>query len=219
MAVMLLPMLGAILAWVVLSLVFWDTWSAWLSGLAAGTAAGRWLEGVGAGWLLKALSALGVIALVIPAVLVTALLINEIVAMPAIVSHVGSRYFPHLEERAGGSFLGSAGNALVGIAIFCLLWVATLPLWFTGVGALVIPALISAYLNQRLLRYDALSEHAGREEYAVIAARARGKLYLLGLMLALLYYIPLVNLIAPAASGLAFTHLCLAELARLRQAA
>jgi hypothetical protein len=38
-------------------------------------------------------------------------------------------------------------------------------------------------------------------------------------MLALLYYVPVVNLVAPVYSGLAFTHYCLRELARLRNAA
>jgi uncharacterized protein involved in cysteine biosynthesis len=218
LAVVLLPMLGAILLWIVLSFLFWDTWTAWLNGLAFGTAAGRWLEGIGAGWLLQGLSALGVIILIAPATLVTALVINEIVAMPVIVSHVAARYFPRLERHVGGTLVGSVLNAIVAIGIFCLLWVVTLPLWLTGVGALVLPALISAYLNQRLLRYDALAEHAGRDEYAALRVRIKGKLYLLGLLLALLYYVPLVNLLAPVASGLAFTHLCLAELTRLRAA-
>jgi CysZ protein len=218
LAVVLLPMLGAIVLWIVLSFLFWDTWTAWLNGLTFGTATGRWLEGVGAGWLLQGLSALGVIILIAPATLVTALVINEIVAMPVIVSHVTARYFPRLERRAGGTLVGSVLNAIVAIGIFCLLWVVTLPLWLTGVGALVLPALISAYLNQRLLRYDALAEHAGRDEYAALLVRIKGKLYLLGLLLALLYYVPLVNLLAPVASGLAFTHLCLAELTRLRAA-
>ena len=39
LAVLLLPMLGALLLWFVLSLVFWDAWSAWLGGLASGTVA------------------------------------------------------------------------------------------------------------------------------------------------------------------------------------
>jgi uncharacterized protein involved in cysteine biosynthesis len=218
LAILLLPMLGAISIWVALSFIFWDTWTAWLNGLAGGTAAGRWLESAGAGWLLQGLSALGAIVLIAPATLITALVINEIVAMPAIVSHVASRHFPRLERRAGGTLAGSAFNAATAIAVFCLLWVVTLPLWLTGVGALVLPALISAYLSQRLLRYDALAEHADRDEYPQVLARARGKLYLLGLLLALLYYVPLVNLVAPVASGLAFTHLCLAEVARLRAA-
>lgn len=217
LAIVLLPMLGAIAIWVILSWVFWDNWSAWLNGLAAGTAAGRWLEGAGAGWILHGVAALGVIVLIVPAVLITALVINEIVAMPAIVSHVAKRYYPELHKGGGGTLIGSALNAVIGIAIFCLLWVVTLPLWLTGVGALILPVLTSAYLNQRLLRYDALAEHASSDEYRQVLARLKGKLYLLGLALAFLYYAPIVNLLAPVASGLAVTHLCLAELARLRR--
>ena len=78
------------------------------------------------------------------------------------------------------------------------------------------PALNSAYLNQRLFRYDALSEHATRDEYREIVIRARGRLYLLGLLLSGLYYVPFLNLAAPVVSGLAFTHFCLGELARIR---
>lgn len=219
LAVVFLPMAGAILIWLILSLVFWDNWSQALVALAADTTLGRWLEGVGAGWLAHALTTLGVIALVIPAIFVTALLINEIVAMPTLVAHVSSRYFPRLERRAGGSLVGSVANAVAGIAIFGMLWIVTLPLWLTGVGALVLPALLSAYLNQRLLRYDALSEHTTPEEYARLVTRSKGRLYALGLVLAPLYYVPLLNLLAPAASGLAFIHFGLAELERMRAAA
>jgi uncharacterized protein involved in cysteine biosynthesis len=48
--------------------------------------------------------------------------------------------------------------------------------------------------------------------------RAGGRLFLLGLVLAFLYAVPLLNLLVPVLSALAFTHLCLGELARLRQA-
>jgi uncharacterized protein involved in cysteine biosynthesis len=41
----------------------------------------------------------------------------------------------------------------------------------------------------------------------------------MGLLLALLYYVPLVNLVVPVLSALAFTHLCLGELSRIRQKA
>ena len=97
-----------------------------------------------------------------------------------------------------------------------LLWIVTLPLWFTGVGAVVLPALNAAYLNQRLFRYDALSEHASPEELREIVGGTKGRLYGLGFALALLYYVPFVNLTAPVISGLAFTHFELSELARLR---
>jgi len=42
-------------------------------------------------------------------------------------------------------------------------------------------------------------------------------MYLLGVMLALLYYVPLLNLLVPVLSGLAFTHFGLAQLQELRQ--
>lgn len=92
----------------------------------------------------------------------------------------------------------------------------TLPLWLTGIGAFVLPPLLLAYLNQRLFRHDALAEHASRDEYQALIARGKGRLFFLGLLLALLYYVPLVNLLLPVLSGLAFTHLCLAELAKIR---
>lgn len=216
LAIVLLPMLGALAIWATLSWVFWDDWTAWLNGLATGTAAGRWLEDFGAGWLIGSLTALGVIVLLAPATLITAMVITEVVALPVIVLFVGEHYYSRLEKKHGGTIAGSIINSIVGVLMFCALWLVTLPLWLTGVAAFVLPPLLSAYLNQRLFRYDALAEHASRDEYRALLARARGRMFLLGLLLAVFFYVPLINLLVPVLSGLAFTHLCLAELARLR---
>ena len=219
LAVVLLPPLGALAVWGTLAWLYWDDWGAWVSALATGTGAGRWLEEAGAGWLLRSLAALGLLALLVPAILITTMVIAELAAMPVIVAWVGERYYAALEKKAGGTLAGSALNAAAGIAVFTVLWLVTLPLWLTGIAAFVLPPLLSAWLNQRLFRYDALSEHASAAEYRALAAAARGRLYVLGLALAVLYYIPVVNLAAPVLSGLAFTHFCLAELARLRAGA
>jgi CysZ protein len=218
LAILLLPMLGAIFTWSALAWFFWDAWIEGFRNLVESTAAARWLATQGMAWILDSTAVLLVIVLLAPAILITAMLITELVAMPVVVSVV-ARAYPSLEKRKGGTILGSAGNALFSIVIFALLWIVTLPLWLTGIGALVIPALTSAYLNQRLFRYDALSEHASREEYRAIVKRNRGRLYALGLVLAGLYYVPFVNLIAPVVTGLAFTHFCLGELARIRSGA
>lgn len=217
LAVLLLPMVGAILLWAILAWLFWGSWSAWIKSGFDATGAAAWLSSHGAGWVSSSLTFVSVIALLVPAVFITAVLITELVAMPVIVSIAG-RAHPGLVKHGGGSTLGSLANAGAAVLIFVLLWVVTLPLWLTGLGALVLPALNSAYLNQRLFRYDALAEHATREEYREIIGRSKARLYALGLLLALLYYVPLVNLIAPVVSGLAFTHFCLAELACLRRA-
>lgn len=215
LAVLFLPMLGAILLWSVLGWFFRDTWSTWFKAWFDGTGAAAWLVSHGAAWVSSSLSFILVIALLLPAVFITAVLITELVAMPIIVSVV-KRAYPGLVKHGGGTALGSIANAGAAVGIFALLWLLTLPLWLTGVGALLLPALNSAYLNQRLFRYDALAEHATREEYREIVSGSKGRLYALGLLLALLYYVPLVNLVVPVVSGLAFTHFCLGELARLR---
>jgi hypothetical protein len=90
-----------------------------------------------------------------------------------------------------------------------------------GVAALFIATslLLSAWLNQRLLRYDALAEHADAGELRDIVRGARGRLLGLGLLLAPLSYVPIVNFFAPLYAGVAFTYLCLDELAARRASA
>jgi hypothetical protein len=158
-----------------------------------------------------------IVILLTPAILITALLIAAVFAMPVLVGHVARRNYPQLERRRGGTIFGSAWNAFVAIGLFLVLWVVTVPLWLLGPIAALLPLLLSAYLNQRLFRYDALSEHASRDEMQRIFAEARGKLFLLGLITGVLYFIPPFSLIGPVFAALAFVHLCLAELARLRE--
>ena len=213
--VLLVPMLAAIVLWSLLGWFFWDTWITWFRTLIDGTAAARWLIAQGAGWVLSSLSVVLGVGLLLPAMLITAMIVTELVAMPVVVSVV-ARAYPALQRKRGGTVAGSVRNAMAAFVIFALLWLVTLPFWLTGVGAVVLPALNAAYLNQRLFRYDALSEHASREELRAIVGGAKVRLYALGFVLALLYYVPFVNLIAPVLSGLAFTHFGLAELARVR---
>lgn len=217
LALMFLPASLAVLAWGGVVWMFADDWARGFAGWWAGTALRESAVWLGVEGLVTAAWVLVVAGLLLPLALVTALIIVAVVAMPVIVGLVADRHFPHLERRRGGSFPGSLRNAAVAVAVFALLWFVTLPLWFTGVLAPVLPVLWSAYLAQRLFRYDALAEHAGPEEYALIVARTRGRLYALGALTSLLYFVPLANLVVPVYSGLAFTHLCLGELARLRQ--
>lgn len=217
LAVLLLPMIGALVIWTTLGFIFWDAWTTAFGNLIADTALARWIAARGWEWLLQSMGVIVIVALLIPATLVTAALVTELVAMPVIVAVAGASY-PTLEKRSGGTLHGSLANAAAGVSIFVALWLLTLPLWLTGVGAALVPALTAAYLNQRLFRYDALAEHASREEYRLLVARNKVRLFGLGLVLAPLYYVPVVNLAAPVVAGLTFSHFCLAELGRVRRA-
>jgi uncharacterized protein involved in cysteine biosynthesis len=215
-AIMFVPMLGSLVAWTLLAWLFWDAWTGGIAGAMGSTTVAGWLQGWSATWVIDYTAMLVVVIAILPAMFVTALVITEIIAMPVIVRFVAERHHPDLARAAGGTIIGGVLNAATGIGIFALLWIFTLPLWLTGVGAVLAPVLTSAWLNQRLFRYDALAEHASREEFARLVRAARGDLFLLGILLSLLLYVPLVNLLVPVLGGLAFTHFCLARLAGTR---
>ena len=149
----------------------------------------------------------------------TALAAVALLAMPVIVRTVASRHFPELAVRRGGSFTGSVGNATATLLLFVPLWLASLVLLFFPPLYAAASLLLNAWLSQRLFRYDALAEHAGAEEIGALLRTSRGRLLGLGLALAPLSLIPIVNvLVLPIYAGIAFTELCLDELSKLRTA-
>jgi hypothetical protein len=154
----------------------------------------------------------------IPLVWLTALLILSIFGMQAMVEHIASRRFPQLARRQGGSFAGSLVNSLVALAGLVVLGVVSIPFWLIPPLWPMIPVLIMGWVNQRVLRYDALAEHATADEMRAIFSARRGALYALGAVLALLAYVPLVGFLAPVLFGLAFIHFLLEQLQARRDA-
>jgi hypothetical protein len=216
LALLLWPMLIAIFVWLGAAFFFWHGWASDLSGLLQETSLQEWM----ARGMLAAISGYLVsfilVMLLLPAIYVTALVITAVFAMPIMVEHVASRDYPDLERKTGGNTAGSVTNSIVAVSIFLVLWLITLPLWLLSAFALIIPIALSAYLNQRLFRYDALSEHASAEEFDALLEHSTGKLYLLGIVAGLLQYVPLLNLFSTTYIALAFIHLCLSELRRQR---
>jgi hypothetical protein len=158
------------------------------------------------------------VLLFVPAVYVTALMILSVFGMQEMVEHVARRRFPQLARRQGGGIAGSVWNGVVALAGMILLGIVTLPLWVFPPLWAVIPVAIFAWVNQRVLRYDALAEHASADEMKALFAAQRKPLYVMGLLLALVAFVPLAGFIAPVLFGLAFINFLLAELQVLRQA-
>ena len=113
---------------------------------------------------------------------------------------------------------GSGWNGLVAFFGMVGLGVLSAPFWFFPPLWPVIPIVVLAWVNQRLLRYDALAEHADAREMAQLFRSRRGALYTLGALLALAAYVPLVGFFAPVLFGLAFIHYLLSALAAGRAA-
>jgi CysZ protein len=209
------PMLVAVLLWVGLGIAFWDTFSGWISHGLDALGVRVWLSEFEPAWIAHGLQLTLHLLLFVPAVLMTALLITAVFAMPALIRVVADRDHPDLERRQGGSFIGSVANALAALVVFLGLWVASLPLWLFGIG-IIVPFVAAAWLNQRLFRYDALAEHASADELRTLFRDQRGGWWALGLITGLLQFVPLLNLLAPVYAALAFIHYGLGRLAALR---
>jgi CysZ protein len=215
---MVWPMLAALAIWGTAAIVLWTRTAIWLAGVL-----GQWLESAASfvnidfgGAALIAAHVL-LFLLFVPLVYLTALFILGIFGMDKMVDHVAARSFPGLQRKRGGGVAGSGWNAIVALAGMAGLFVASLPLWIAPPLWPLIPLAILAWGNQRLLRYDALSEHADPAEMARVIHERRGSLYLLGLLLAITAYIPFVGFAAPVIFGLAFIRYLLGALEESRR--
>jgi len=216
---MIWPVLIALVFWGAAVFVFWAQATLWLGSMLR-----QWLETatVLISWDASAAALIGakvvVVLLLVPLVQLTALLILGVFGLPAMVEHVAARRFPQLARRHGGSFAGSVWNSVVALLGMSALGLVSLPLWLLPPLWPLIPAAIMAWVNQKVLCYDALAEHASADEMRTVLAANRGARYLLGFVLALVAYVPLIGFFAPVLFGLAFIHLLLADLDARRQA-
>lgn len=210
---MLWPVLVALGLWGTVVLVFWSQLAAWLASLIHQWLTTGWFA---IQWEVKDLALIAakamIVILLVPLVQLTALLILSSFGMPAMVDYVAARSYAGLERRRGGSLAGSIWNGLLAIAGMVVLFVVSIPFWFFPPLWPVIPLAIVGWVNQRVLRYDALAEHATAVEMRQVFAGRRGTLYALGVVLALLAYVPFVGFFAPVVFGLSFIHYLLAAL-------
>ena len=204
-----LPLLVAAVLWIAIGVLAWDPANALLlRAFGAGADAAAW-QRVAAG---------AVVVLTIAALAAaTAFAAIAVLTMPVIVKTVAARHFPQLAARRGGTLGGSLRNASSALLAFVALWLATLPLLLIPPLYVAASLVLNAWLSQKMFRYDALAEHATASELDAVLRENRTRLLGLGLVLAPLSLVPVVNvLVLPIYAGIAYTELCLAELAALR---
>jgi hypothetical protein len=197
-----------------------------------------WFQGMGAGNLKAVVAPLVVIFAVTPLIVLLSLLTVAAFMTPALTALVAERRFSHLERKHGGSLLLSVAWSLGSTLLALAAMVISLPLWLVPPLILVLPPLIWGWLTYRVMAFDALSEHASREERREIFRRHRGWLLGIGVLTGYLGAAPSVVwasgalfaaafvLLVPLAiwiytlvfafSSLWFAHYSLAALERLR---
>ena len=205
------PPLAAIALWLAAGYFFWAEgrtlverilpqlpWTGW-----------EWVARWAAAFLM--LAALGALTYI------TAITLVAIFALPRLIALVAARDYPELGRHGENVFRNSLVNTLAAGAIFIFAGVVFLPLLLIPGMLLVLPLLGGAWLNQRTFRFDALAEHATAAEMRGLARENRRDFYLAGLATAAAAHLPLVNLLVPTFTALAFVHLGLAALRRRRR--
>jgi hypothetical protein len=198
----------------------WLETATWLGSISS------WLVSLGLIKLETVLAPLMLVFVVTPLIVVVSLLI------------VSEKRFPALERMRGGSMIASIWWSLTSAALALIAVLVSVPLWLIPPLILILPPLIWGWLTYRVMAFDALAEHASREERQEIFRRHRLPLLGVGVFCGYLgaapsimwasgvVFIALAPVMVPLAiwvytlvfalSSLWFAHYCLAALQALR---
>lgn len=201
----------------------------------------NWLQGWGLGDVTAVVAPLMVVLAVAPVLVVVSLLVVAVLMTPALVALVADRRFPTLERKKGGSLIASVAWSLGSTVLALVALVVSVPLWLVPPLVLILPPLIWGWLTYRVMVFDALAEHASRDERQEIFRRHRSSLLGMGVLsgylgaapsivwasgvvfaAAFFVLVPLaiwIYTLVFAFSSLWFSHYCLAALQRLRDEA
>jgi len=197
-----------------------------------------WLAHLGVSDVPTLLAPLFVVLMTMPVVVFVCVLTVSVLMVPAIVDLVAKRRFPDLQRRHGAGFVTSVWWSLSSTLLALVALVLSMPLWLIPPLVLVLPPLIWGWLTYRVMAFDALSEHASKEERKTLFTRHRGSLLVIGVLCgflgaapgivwasgvvfaaAFVVLIPVaiwIYTLVFAFSSLWFAHYCLASLQQLR---
>lgn len=220
---LLLPFFIALVGALVLLWVFWTPLTNWLDAHALDwhylNEVDQWLLAVGMFSLKLYLVPLLAVAILLPLSGILGLVIAAIFVMPIVLRHLERREYLGVVRRGQFSTTYSMWNAIWVGVLFSLGWLVTMPLWLIPPLPVVLPIVWWAFAFTRMLRVDAIIEHATAQERRQIWRRHNRQYWLIGFVLALVNLFPPAWLVLPVFSALVFAHFSLEALRQLRQQA
>lgn len=176
----------------------------------------RWVAGWGLDWLATFMAYLVAWTVVFVLAYLTTAMIAALFVLPWLLQKVAAREYPELGALGKDSFAAALWNSVAATGGFIAGWLASLPLWLIPGLGLILPMLLLAWFNRKTFAFDCLAFHATAAEWQEIRRTHAAPLFMLGLVLALLAHVPLLGLLVPALSALAYIHYCLEALRELR---
>ena len=189
-----------------------DQLQAWFSDYGLFRWTGDMLDGLGLSALRTLLVPLIAMWLLLPLMILSALVLVNLMAMPAIANHVGLRFYPQLERRSGGSMLTSFKLSLLSFLLYLLAWLVVLPLNLIPLFAVVVQPLLWGWLTSRVMSYEALSSFADETELSEIRNKHRSSLLIIGVVTGSLGAVPGLLWLGGAASVIFFPVLAAAAI-------
>ena len=219
----LLPFFIIFVGTVALLWFFWTPLSAWLTQQAENwtmvNTIDQWLVAVGLFsiklWLIPILAAV----ILLPIAGIIGVAVAAVFVMPMVLRHVGTRDYPGLERMGRNATLISVWNAVWVMTVFALGWVFTLPLWLLPPLGVVLSIFWWTFAFSRLMRIDAIVEHATPVERERLLRTNSSGFWALGLICALLNLLPPAWIVLPVFSSLLFAHYGLQALQASRERA
>jgi hypothetical protein len=237
-----LPFLVSVVIW---GIILWLGLNPMITWMQSVFAANNWfavssstLSWLGLGALKAVIVPLIAMWLLLPLMILTALLLTGVFAMPVIIQHVASRHYPELHERKGGTLWRSMWMSVSSFVVFVVMWVVALPLSLIPPLGFIVQPMLWGWLTYRVMAFEVLSEHADADELKIVIHQHRWPLLLIGIVtgamgtapmlmwmggvLAVVFF-PLLAalsiwlyLVVFVFTGLWFAHYCLAALAKYR---
>ena len=185
-ALSFLPLAIMVVLSLVLGYFFWEPTIEWVRAMLESSQLMKsvwdWLQGVGAGNLKTVAAPLVVIFALTPMIVLLSLLLVAIFMGPALSTLVAERRFPQMERKHGGSLASSIAWSLGSTLLAAVAFIISLPLWLVPPLILILPPLIWGWLTYRVMAFDALSEHASRDERRKVFRRHRPWLLGIGVL-------------------------------------
>lgn len=242
---LLLTFMPFVLAVVLWGGILWLGLNPMISWIQSAFADNHWfamssstLSWLGLGALKTVIVPLIAMWLLLPLMIVTALLLTGLMAMPLITKHVASRHYPELHERKGGTLWRSIWVSASSFVLFVVMWVIALPLSMIPPFGFIVQPILWGWLTYRVMAFEALSEHADADELKTVIHQHRWPLLLIGVITGALGTAPMLMwmggvlavvffpllaglsiwlyLVVFIFTGLWFVHYCLAALTKYR---
>jgi len=164
------------------------------------------------GWVVPIVVAI----VLLPISGILGLTVAAIFVMPMVVTHVSRKDFPGLALQGQNALVVSVWNAVWVSVVFVLGWLLTLPFWLFPPLGLLVSLLWWTFAFSRIMRIDAVVEHATAQERTILIERNGTGFWTIGMLCALINLVPPAWVFLPVFSGLIYTHYGLEALRRLR---